>query len=443
MQAIQLSDHFTRKRLLRFSLPSIVMMVFTSIYGVVDGYFVSNYTGKTPFAAVNLIMPFLMILGGVGFMFGTGGGALIAKTMGEGKAEKADKLFSMTVFASILCGLVLTAVGLLFLRPFARLMGAEGELLENSLLYGTINLIALPFYILQYEFQCLFATAEKPKLGLYVTVASGVANMVLDWLLVAVLPFGLAGAAAATAASQFIGGVFPLIYFARKNSSRLHLTRCRLELRPLGRICANGSSELMSNISMSLVSMLYNVQLMQYVGEDGIAAYGVLMYVSMIFQAIFIGYSVGTAPIVSYHYGAQNREELKSLLRKAIFIVAIAALCMFAAGELLAAPLSRLFVAYDEELLQMTTHAFAIFSSSFLFSGFAINGSSFFTALNDGLTSALISFLRTLVFQVAAVLLFPLLWGLDGIWFSIVAAEIMAVLATIFFLLKKQKKYGY
>lgn len=443
MQAIQLSDHFTRKRLLRFSLPSIVMMVFTSIYGVVDGYFVSNYTGKTPFAAVNLIMPFLMILGGVGFMFGTGGGALIAKTMGEGKAEKADKLFSMTVFASILCGLVLTAVGLLFLRPFARLMGAEGELLENSLLYGTINLIALPFYILQYEFQCLFATAEKPKLGLYVTVASGVANMVLDWLLVAVLPFGLAGAAAATATSQFIGGVFPLIYFARKNSSRLHLTRCRLELRPLGRICANGSSELMSNISMSLVSMLYNVQLMQYAGEDGIAAYGVLMYVSMIFQAIFIGYSVGTAPIVSYHYGAQNREELKSLLRKAIFIVAIAALCMFAAGELLAAPLSRLFVAYDEELLQMTTHAFAIFSFSFLFSGFVINGSSFFTALNDGLTSALISFLRTLVFQVAAVLLFPLLWGLDGIWFSIVAAEIMAVLATIFFLLKKQKKYGY
>ena len=443
MQAIQLSDHFTRKRLLRFSLPSIVMMVFTSIYGVVDGYFVSNYTGKTPFAAVNLIMPFLIILGGVGFMFGTGGGALIAKTMGEGKAEKADKLFSMTVFASILCGLVLTAVGLLFLRPFARLMGAEGELLENSLLYGTINLIALPFYILQYEFQCLFATAEKPKLGLYVTVASGVANMVLDWLLVAVLPFGLAGAAAATAASQFIGGVFPLIYFARKNSSRLHLTRCRLELRPLGRICANGSSELMSNISMSLVSMLYNVQLMQYAGEDGIAAYGVLMYVSMIFQAIFIGYSVGTAPIVSYHYGVQNREELKSLLRKAIFIVAIAALCMFAAGELLAAPLSRLFVAYDEELLQMTTHAFAIFSFSFLFSGFAINGSSFFTALNDGLTSALISFLRTLVFQVAAVLLFPLLWGLDGIWFSIVAAEIMAVLATIFFLLKKQKKYGY
>ncbi len=443
MQAIQLSDHFTRKRLLRFSLPSIVMMVFTSVYGVVDGYFVSNYTGKTPFAAVNLVMPFLMVMGSVGFMFGTGGGALIAKTMGEGKEEKSQELFSLTVYASIVCGLVLTGAGLLLLRPFARLMGAEGSLLENSLLYGTINLIALPFYVLQFEFQCLFATAEKPKLGLYVTVAAGVTNMVLDWLFVAVLPWGLAGAAAATAASQFIGGVFPLIYFGRKNSSRLRLTRCRLQFRPLGRICANGSSELMSNISMSLVSMLYNVQLMKYAGEDGIAAYGVLMYVSMIFQAIFIGYSVGTAPIISYHYGAQNRAELKSLLRKGISLIAIGALCMFAAGELFSAPLSRLFVAYDEGLLQMTTHAFAIFSFSFLFSGFAINGSSFFTALNDGLTSALISFLRTLLFQAAAVLIFPLLWGLDGIWFSIVAAEVMAVAATIFFLLKKQKHYGY
>lgn len=338
---------------------------------------------------------------------------------------------------------MLTAVGLLFLRPFARLMGAEGELLENSLLYGTINLIALPFYILQYEFQCLFATAEKPKLGLYVTVASGVANMVLDWLLVAVLPFGLAGAAAATAASQFIGGVFPLIYFARKNSSRLHLTRCRLELRPLGRICANGSSELMGNISMSLVSMLYNVQLMQYVGEDGIAALwrtDVCQHdLSGHLHRLFRGYrAYRQLPLRCAEPGRTQEPAAESHLYcgdcRAVHV---------RRGELLAAPLSRLFVAYDEELLQMTTHAFAIFSFSFLFSGFAINGSSFFTALNDGLTSALISFLRTLVFQVAAVLLFPLLWGLDGIWFSIVAAEIMAVLATIFFLLKKQKKYGY
>mgnify|MGYP002545508247 CR=1 FL=1 len=440
---IRLSDHFTYKKLLRFVLPSIAMMVFISVYGVVDGFFVSNFAGKTSFAAINLVMPFVMLLGGIGFMVGTGGTALVSKVLGEGDREKANRYFSMMVFLTLLLGVLLTAVGIAAMEPVARFLGATDAMIADSVLYGRIVVGFTTAFMLQNVFQSFLIAAEKPKLGLYVTVASGVANMVLDWLLVAVLPFGLAGAAAATAASQFIGGVFPLIYFARKNSSRLHLTRCRLELRPLGRICANGSSELMGNISMSLVSMLYNVQLMQYAGEDGIAAYGVLMYVSMIFQAIFIGYSVGTAPIVSYHYGAQNREELKSLLRKAIFIVAIAALCMFAAGELLAAPLSRLFVAYDEELLQMTTHAFAIFSFSFLFSGFAINGSSFFTALNDGLTSALISFLRTLVFQVAAVLLFPLLWGLDGIWFSIVAAEIMAVLATIFFLLKKQKKYGY
>ena len=443
MQAIQLSDHFTRKRLLRFSLPSIVMMVFTSIYSVVDGYFVSNYTGKTPFAAVNLIMPFLMILGGVGFMFGTGGGALIAKTMGEGKAEKADKLFSMTVFASILCGLVLTAVGLLFLRPFARLMGAEGELLENSLLYGTINLIALPFYILQYEFQCLFATAEKPKLGLYVTVASGVANMVLDWLLVAVLPFGLAGAAAATAASQFIGGVFPLIYFARKNSSRLHLTRCRLELRPLGRICANGSSELMGNISMSLVNMLYNVQLMQYVGEDGIAAYGVIMYVNFIFIAIFIGYSIGSAPVVGYHHGAGNSTELKSLFRKSLLLVGAAGVALTVAAEALALPLTKIFVGYDAALLAMTCRGFRLYSLSFLLTGFNIFSSGFFTALNDGFVSAVISFLRTLVFQTAVVLVLPALMGTDGIWLAIVVAELLALAVSAWFLWRKRGKYRY
>lgn len=441
--SIQLSDHFTCGRLIRFTLPSITMMIFTAIYGVVDGFFVSNYAGKTPFAAVNLIIPVLLGLGCVGFMFGTGGSALIAKTMGQGDRERANDIFSMIVYVSAAIGVVLAGLGFLILRPAAVLMGAEGELLEQALIYGRINLIALPFYVLQYEFQCLFATAEKPRLGLYITVAAGVTNMALDALFVAVFSWGAAGAAAATALSQFIGGSLPLVYFARPNSSLLRLGKCRMDLHALLKTCSNGSSEFMSNVSMSLVSMLYNVQLMKYAGEDGIAAYGVLMYVSMIFQAIFIGYSVGTAPIISYHYGAQNRAELKSLLRKGVSLIAIGALCMFAAGELFSAPLSRLFVAYDEGLLQMTTHAFAIFSFCFLFSGFAINGSSFFTALNDGLTSALISFLRTLLFQAAAVLIFPLLWGLDGIWFSIVAAEVMAVAVTIFFLLKKQKHYGY
>lgn len=439
----ELSGHFNLKRLLRFTFPSVIMLIFTSVYGIVDGYFVSNYAGKTPFAAVNFIMPVLMILGCIGFMFGTGGGALIAKTMGEGESKKANEIFTLIVAVSAACGVVLSVLGIIFLPRLAELFGADGQLLENSVTYGRIILAALPFYILQFEFQCLFATAGKPRLGLIVTAAAGIANMVLDALLVAVFPFGLKGAAAATAISQFLGGTIPLLYFCRKNNSLLRFVKCRFDKKVLLKTCTNGSSELMSNISMSVVSMLYNVQLMKYAGEIGIAAYGVLMYVSMIFQAVFIGYAVGSAPIISYNYGAGNKAELKSLLKTSAAFIAVCALIMFAAGELLSKPLSLLFVGYDKELHGITAHAFSIFSFSFLLSGFAIFGSSFFTALNDGFTSAAISFLRTLVFQIAAVLIFPLFFKLDGIWFSIVAAEIMAVCVTLLFLAIKRKKYGY
>ncbi|WP_300278292.1 MATE family efflux transporter [uncultured Subdoligranulum sp.] len=440
---IQLSEHFTYRKLLRFTLPSIVMLVFSSIYGVVDGFFVSNFVGKTAFTAVNFIIPFLMILGAVGFMFGTGGGALIAKTMGEGDDRRANELFSLIVYSSILCGVVLSGVGFLLLRPLAVALGAEGIMLQDCITYGTVLLFAIPAYVLQYEFQCLCVTAEKPNLGLAVTVASGVTNMVLDALFVAVLPFGLPGAAAATAISQCVGGLLPLLYFIRNKDGRLHLGRTHWDARALLKTCTNGSSELMSNISMSLVSMLYNAQLLYYAGEDGIAAYGVLMYVSMIFQAMFIGYSVGTAPVVSYHYGAGARGELHSLLRKSAVIIAGFAVAMFVGARLLSGPLSRLFVGYDAALLAMTRHAFSIFSFGFLFSGFAIYGSSFFTALNDGLVSAAISFLRTLVFQVLCVLIFPLFWQVDGIWVSLAAAEAMAVCVTVVFLRVKQRVYQY
>lgn len=440
---IQLSEHFTYRKLLRFTLPSIVMLVFSSIYGVVDGFFVSNFVGKTAFTAVNFIIPFLMILGAVGFMFGTGGGALIAKTMGEGDDRRANELFSLIVYSSILCGVVLSGVGFLLLRPLAVALGAEGTMLQDCITYGTVLLFAIPAYVLQYEFQCLCVTAEKPNLGLAVTVASGVTNMVLDALFVAVLPFGLPGAAAATAISQCVGGLLPLLYFIRNKDGRLHLGRTHWDARALLKTCTNGSSELMSNISMSLVSMLYNAQLLYYAGEDGIAAYGVLMYVSMILQAMFIGYSVGTAPVVSYHYGAGARGELHSLLRKSAVIIAGFAVAMFVGARLLSGPLSRLFVGYDAALLAMTRHAFSIFSFGFLFSGFAIYGSSFFTALNDGLVSAAISFLRTLVFQVLCVLIFPLFWQVDGIWVSLMAAEAMAVCVTVVFLRVKQRVYQY
>lgn len=440
---MQLLGHLGFRRLLKYTVPSIIMMIFTSVYGVVDGFFVSNYTGKTSFAAVNFIMPVLMVLGCVGFMFGTGGGAVISKTMGEGDRKKANEIFTFIVIASAVLGTALAVIGMFVLKPLAVLFGADGRLLADSVFYGKIILAALPFYVLQFEFQCLFATAGKPKLGLFVTAAAGIANMVLDALFVAVLKWGLGGAAAATAISQVLGGIIPVIYFARKNTSLLRFVKFRFDGNVLFKTCTNGSSELMSNISMSVVSMLYNVQLMKYAGENGVAAYGVLMYVSMIFQAVFIGYSVGSAPIIGYNYGAQNHSELKGLLKNGFLFIGICAVFMFAAGELLSRPISLMFVGYDEELLDMTAHAFSIFSFSFLLSGFSIFGSSYFTALNDGLTSALISFLRTLVFQIAAVLLFPIIFDLDGIWFSIVAAEIMSVTVTMLFLILKRKKYGY
>ena len=440
---MQLSQHFTCRRLLRYCLPSIIMMVFTSVYGVVDGFFVSNFAGKTPFAAVNFIMPILMILGCAGFMFGTGGSALIGMALGEGDNKKANNIFSLVVYSSIVCGVVLAIIGLVILRPVATLMGAEDEMLRQCLIYGGIFLAGLPFYILQYEFQCLFATADKHKLGMYVTIIAGCTNIVLDALFVAVFPWGVAGAAVATVISQIAGGIIPLVYFLRKNDSPLRLTKCSFDGRALLKTCTNGSSELMSNISASVVGMLFNVQLMKYAGENGVAAYGVLMYVSWIFQAIFLGYTVGTAPVVSYHYGADNKDEVKNLLKKSLIIVAAVAVCMFVAGELLSWPLAKIFVGYDAELMDMTVNAFYIFSFSFLFFGFSVFGSSFFTALGDGLTSAAIAFLRTLVFQIAAVMLLPLIFGLNGIWASIVAAEIVSVAVMAVFFAIKRKKYGY
>ena len=440
---INLSDNFNYGKLLRFTFPSIIMLVFSSVYGVVDGYFVSNYAGKTSFAAVNFIMPVLMILGCIGFMFGTGGGALIAKTLGEKDDKKANEIFTMIVAVSVGVGVFLTVLGIALMPLISRLLGADGKMLDDSVLYGRIVTIGLPFYILQYEFQCLFATAGKPKLGLYVTAAAGVTNMVLDYLLVAVFPLGIIGAAAATAFSQLVGGVIPLIYFLRKNSSLLRFTKYKFDGRALFKTCTNGSSEFLSNIAMSVVSMLYNRQLMRYVGEDGVSAYGVLMYIGMIFMAVFVGYSVGVAPIVGYNYGAQNKEQLKNILRKSTVVIFVTAVVMFAASEFLSAPLSRIYVGYDQNLQEITVEAYKIFSFAFLFSGFAIFGSSFFTALNDGLTSALISFFRTLVFQAASVLIFPLIWDLDGIWISIVAADVMAVALTLVFVFAKRKKYGY
>lgn len=440
---IRLSDHFSLRMLLCYALPSIAMMIFSSIYGIVDGFFVSNYVGKMAFTAVNLIYPFLIILGSIGFMFGTGGAALISKTMGEKNIKKAKETFSLIIFTSVVLGIILSILGIIFLPQIASLLGAKDEVLTDCILYGKIILISLPFYILQYEFQCLFSTAGKPKFGLIVTVISGMSNIIFDYLLVVVFSLGLFGAAIATMISQVVGGVIPLIYFFGKNKSLLHFVKFKFDIKSLLKVCSNGSSEFLSNVSSSLISILYNLQLLKYAGENGVAAYGVLMYVSMIFQAIFIGYSIGVSPIVGYHYGAKNTSELKNVFTKSMIVIFITAIIMFICGELLSEPISRIFVNYDDELLQITKNAFRIFSFSFLLSGMSIYGSSFFTSLNNGLISALISFLRTVVFQASAVMILPIFLKLNGIWLSIVVAELMSFIITFTFLIMKRKKYQY
>ena len=437
----QLSGHFTYGKLLKFTFPSMIMLVVTSVYCVVDGLFISNFVGKTAFAGANFIWPFLMILGSIGFMFGAGGSALIAKKMGEQRPKEANEAFSLLVYTSFVVGILLAAGGFFLVRPIAIAMGAQGQMLEDSVEYGCLYMLGVPPLLLQYEFQYLCTTAGKPKLGMYFTVAAGVANMILDALFVAILPWGLAGAAFATVISQCIGGFCPLLYFGRKNKSQLRLTKTRFNRKTLGNACFNGISELLNNISMAIVGALYNLQLLRYIGEDGIAAYGVLMYVNLIFLSLFIGYTMGVSPIVSYHFGARNPGELKSLLKKSLLLVGVSSVIMFFASEALARPLSLLFTGYDETLMAITLRGFLIYSFTFLFAGFAMLGSSFFTALNDGMTSAVISFLRTMVFQIACVMLFPLLWQEDGIWLSVSVAELLATLAAGVLLIVKRKRY--
>lgn len=440
---IQLSEHFTYKKLLRFVLPSIVMMIFTSIYGVVDGLFVSNYVGKTAFAAVNLVMPLLMLLSALGFMMGTGGSAIVAKTLGQGDKERANRYFSMMVYVTVVGGVVLTVLGLVFLRPIVTALGAEGEMIGECLIYGRISLASLTFFMVQNVFQSFFVAAEKPHLGLGVMVAAGVTNMVLDYLFIAILGWGIAGAAAATAAGETVGGIVPLIYFFRKNTSLLRLTKTKIKGKILLKACTNGSSELMTNLSMSLVNMLYNVQLMRLAGEDGVAAYGVIMYVNFIFLATFIGYSIGSAPIVGYHFGAQNHYELKNLFQKSMRLIGGWGGLLMLLAFALSGPLAQFFVGYDAELLAMTSHGLQLYALAFLVSGFNIYGSAFFTALNNGLVSAVISFLRTLVFQMAAVLILPRLLGLNGIWLAVLVAELLALGVTLQFFIRKKKVYHY
>lgn len=440
---IKLSDHFTYRRLFRFVIPSIVMMIFTSVYGVVDGLFVSNFVGKTEFAAVNLIMPFPMMLSAFGFMIGTGGSALVSMLLGQGQKQKANEVFSMLVKVTIVVGVILAVLGIVFTRQIAHFLGATEELMEPCVVYGRLLLVALVPFMLQNVFQSFMVTAEKPKLGLGITVLAGLTNVVMDFVMIGIFQWGVVGAAIATGLSQVVGGMVPLLYFMRENASELRIVPAKTDWHMLGKSCFNGSSEMMTNLSISLVNMLYNLQLIKYAGENGVAAYGVIMYVNFIFISVYLGYAIGSAPIIGYNYGSGNKEEMRNVFRKSLMFNVFAGILMCVVAIGLSGFLAGVFVSYDAELFQMTKRGFAIYSIAFLVMGLNIYGSSFFTVLGDGLVSALISFLRTLLFQIAAVLLLPLIWGLDGIWFAVVAAEALALVVTVWFWATKRGKYGY
>lgn len=440
---IGLSEHFTYRKLIKFTIPTIIMMIFTSIYGVVDGLFISNYTGSNAFASINLIMPAIMILGTIGFMLGTGGSAIVSKTLGEGENEKANKYFSMFIYLEVILGFIFTIVGLIFLEPVAKLLGATEDMMNDCLTYGRILLIGIVPFILQNSFQSFIVVAEKPKFGLVVTIIAGVTNMVLDFLFIGIFKWGVAGAAIATITSQFVGAIIPLVYFFRKNKTMLRLGKTKFEFSPIFNACTNGSSEMVTNLSMSLVSILFNKQLMEFAGANGVSAYGVIMYIGFLFVGTYVGYSVGTAPIISYHYGAKNKEEVKGLLHKSIKLLGIVAVVMTILAEILAKPLASIFVGYDKELLDLTVNAIRLYSLSYIISWFNIFASSFFTALNDGFVSALISFMRTLVFQVIVILILPKLFELNGVWLAVTVAEILAIIVSISCFVKNRKKYEY
>lgn len=440
---IQLSDHFSYSKLIKFTLPTIAMMIFTSIYGVVDGVFVSNCVGSDAFAAVNLIMPIIMILGSVGFMIGTGGSAIVSKTLGEGKKEKANEYFSMLVYLCVVSGVILSVIGIIFTGPIAVLLGAKGSIAKDCVTYGRTVFFMLTGLFLQNAFQSFLVVAEKPKLGLFVTLLAGFTNMFLDFLFVYVLWFGVFGAALATGISQFVGSVIPIIYFAGGKNNVLKLTKCRFNKDIIIKTCINGSSEMVTNMSMSLVNILYNMQLMKYIGTNGVVAYGIIMYVGFIFVGTYMGYAVGSAPVISYHYGAGNKDELKNLFKRSLTIIIVSSVVMTLIAEIIAGYLAGIFVSYDNNLLELTTEAIRIYAVSYLISGVNIFASSFFTALNNGVVSAVISFMRMFVFQIVMILLLPVVLGISGIWTAVIAAEVLSVVISVMFLVKNRKKYSY
>lgn len=440
---VELAGHYGLRRLVKTSLPMIAMMIVTSIYSIVDGYFISNFAGSTAFAAMNLVWPALALISAVGLMIGTGGSALVSKTLGEGDTGRADEIFTMLVHIALIIGAVLTVGLFIFMKPLIIALGAEGEMIPKAVMYGRIVVLAMPEFIMQMMFQSFYMTAERPELGTRMSIISGCINIALDALFVVGFGWGLTGAAVATALALAVGGIYPLWFFSsKKNNTHLQFV-CfsRIDWKAITRTCTNGMSEYVGNIALNIVSIGYNLQLMKYIGENGVSAYGIIMYVGFIFAAVYIGYNLCVSQVIAYNFGAGNRAELRSLLKKSLLLIGIGGVIMTALAEGSAPLLAKIFVGYDAELCSLTVRALRIYMLSFLICGFNMFCSAWFTALNNGLVSAAAAFARTLIFELGAVLIVPGIIGIDGIWLAVSIAEVLAVLMSAILILAYRKRY--
>ena len=443
-----LSDHFTYRKIFRMTIAPILMMIFTSLYVVVDGLFIANFVGKDAYAGENLIFPIIMIIGGIGFMFGTGGSALSAKLLGEGKKEEANQVFSMLLVFTFLVGIIVSIGGYFLVETFAHGMAsitedATDEMVKEAITYGKILIIGQAIFMLQNYFQSFLLVDERSRLGFIATLCAGIGNIILDFLFIVVFKLGVAGAALGTISGYFVGAIIPFIHFIKNKNGLIEFKLTRFKARPILKSCFNGSSEFVNNISSSIVGIVFNIQLLKFMGQNGVAAYGTIAYVSFLFVSIFIGYSIGMAPVISFNYGAENHDELKNVLRKSLIIIFIMELFMVLISFTCARPLAMLFSSGNNDLEELTINALRICSLAFIFTGIGIFTSSFFTALNNGALSALNAFMRTLVFQIAFILLLPLIFGASGIWWAIIFADCAAFILAIACLIWKRKQYHY
>jgi len=442
---IELQGHYGYGRLVRTMLPSIATMIVSSIYSIADGLFVSNYAGSTAFAAMNIIWPGIQILAVFGLMVGAGGSALVSKTLGEGDQDKACRIFSMLTRITMLAGIAMAFLFFILMKPLTWVLGAEGGMIQMATTYGRIIVITLPLYMIQMMFQPFFMVAEKPELGTQISIICGVVNIVLDALFIIVFRLGLIGAALGTAISIATGGLFSLIWFlSKRNKTHLQFRKnVKTEWKHVGKSCSNGLSEYVGNVALSVVSICYNLQLMKYIGESGVAAYGILMYLGFVFAAVFIGYNLSVTQIIAFNYGERNHTELRSLLHKSIILISVGGVIMTTVAETAAAPLARFFVGYDESICILTIRAIRIYMLSFLICGLNMFASAWFTALNNGIISAISAFVRTFIFELGCVFILPTFFGVDGIWNAVNVAEVCALLFSAFLITAFSKKYGY